>query len=145
MKRFITNQGVKGVENFGEEVTAKIISGLLTEHRNKLILQANAALENYVECRFHKFPTVSQVRFIRMLLEELKCNQVRLQDVPEILDEIQQTDLIALSDEPFERQIDEQISRILVGTDTHIGSNTCNNWTCQRLFCLPPRECLFRG
>lgn len=117
MKRFITNQGVKGVDTFGEEVTARIISELLTEHRNKLIMQVNAALENYVEWRFKKFPTVSQVRVIRALLEQLKDCKVYIEDMPEILEEATRKDVIELTDEPFEKQIDDQIARIIEQTE----------------------------
>jgi hypothetical protein len=121
MKRFITNQGIKAVDTFGERVTDQILSELfavpLTEHRNKLAMQANAALENYVERHFKTFPTVSQVRAIRALLEQMKDWKVFIEDMPEILEEVCHSDVIELNDEPFERQINEQIARILERKD----------------------------
>jgi hypothetical protein len=117
MKRFITNQGIKAVDTFGQQVTDQILSELfaapLTEHRNKLAMQANAALENYVERHFKIFPTVTQVRAIRALLEQMKDWKVFIEDMPEILEEVCHSDVIELSDEPFEKQINDQIARIL--------------------------------
>jgi hypothetical protein len=76
-------------------------------------MQANAALEDYVERHFRKFPTVTQVRAIRALLEQMKDWKVFIEDMPELLEEVCHSDVIELTDEPFERQINEQIARIL--------------------------------
>lgn len=91
-----------------------IAEAILTEHRNKLVLQVYAALENYVEWTFHRIPTTNQVFWIRETLEGIKDTKVNLADLPMIYEEVQRSDYVVVRDEPFMREINEKIARILV-------------------------------
>jgi hypothetical protein len=114
MKRFITNQGLRSIPAHVGDALPKIAEAILTEHRNKLVLQVYAALENYVEWTFQKIPTTNQVFWIREILEGIKDTKVNLSDLPLIYEEVQRSDYVVVQDEPFISEINEKIARILV-------------------------------
>ncbi|MCD9015540.1 hypothetical protein [Parachryseolinea silvisoli] len=114
MKRFITNQGLRSIPSHVGAGMPAIAEAILTEHRNKLVLQVYAALENYVEWTFHRIPTTNQVFWIRETLEGIKDKKVNLEDLPAIYEEVQRSDYVVVRDEPFLSEINEKIAKVLV-------------------------------
>jgi hypothetical protein len=114
MKRFVTNQGIRSIPDQAGEAMPQIASEILTEHRNKLVLQVYAALENYVEWTFHRIPTTNQIFWIRETLEGIKDKKVDLQDIPYIYEEVQRSNYVVVDDEPFLKEINEKISNVLI-------------------------------
>ncbi|MBT1689853.1 hypothetical protein [Dawidia soli] len=114
MKRFVTNQGLRSIPAHAGDAMPAIAEAILTEHRNKLVLQVYAALENYVEWTFHRIPTTNQVFWIRETLEGIKDKKVNLADLPMIYEEVRQSDYVVVRDEPFIQEINEKIERVLI-------------------------------